>query len=121
MLLLHARSSNRNLPPDLDHLIGRETEEVADMDSVALHHSEHPFLTGRQAQVVLAADDGFAADIIGEVVEVDRTPQRFAGGEQFRNLARLFRLSSGCAAPPTALIGFPPAAQIHARAMHGYA
>src|SRR5450759_2722196 len=37
---------NRNLPPDLNDLIARETEEVADVYSVALHDSEEPLLPG---------------------------------------------------------------------------
>jgi hypothetical protein len=37
---------NRNLPPDLNDLIAGEAKEVANMDGVALHHSEEPFLPG---------------------------------------------------------------------------
>jgi len=35
---LERLASNRDLPPDLDDLIGGKAEEIADMDRVALHH-----------------------------------------------------------------------------------
>src|SRR5260370_40827990 len=79
-------------------MVGK-AEEVADMDGVALHHSEQPLLPGRQAQAVLAADDRFAADVISDIVEVDRAPKRFAGGEQFRNMRTLHEAETGFRAP----------------------
>ena len=66
--------SNRNLSPDLDNLIAGKTEEVADMDGVALHHGEEPLLPGRQAEAVLAADHRLMADIIGDVVKIVGSP-----------------------------------------------
>src|SRR5262249_51916575 len=46
--------SDRNLPPDLDDLVGRQAEEIADMDGVALHHGKDPLLPRWQAAAVLA-------------------------------------------------------------------
>jgi len=94
-----ALASDRNLPPDLDHLIAGQAEEVADMDGVALHHGEEPLLPGRQAQAVLAADHRLMADIIGDVVEIDRAAQRFAGGEQLGNVGTLHESETRFRAP----------------------
>src|ERR1700753_1504222 len=67
---------NRNLPPDLDHLIGREAEKVADVNGIALHHGKEGLLPSRQALAVLAADHRLVADVIGDVVEIDCAAQR---------------------------------------------
>ena len=70
---------DRNLPPDLNDLIGWQAEEVTDMNGVALHHGKQPLLPGRQTLAIFTADDGLVADIISDIVEVDRASQRFAG------------------------------------------
>src|ERR1700679_3226711 len=90
---------DRNLASNLDDLIGRQAEEVADMDGVALHHGEQPLLPLRQAQAVFAADHRFMTDIIRHIVEIDRTPQRFTGGEQFRNMGPLHEAETRFRAP----------------------
>src|SRR6201981_3981122 len=46
--------SNRNLAPDLDHLIVGKAEEVADMGGIALHDCEESLLPGRQGGGLLA-------------------------------------------------------------------
>lgn len=81
--------SDRNLPPDLDDLIVRQAEEVADVDGVALHDGEEPLLPCRQAPAVLAADHRLMTDVVGDIVEIDRAAQRSTGGEQFRDMRPL--------------------------------
>jgi hypothetical protein len=65
---------NRNLPPDLNDLIAGETEELANMCSIALDASEEPLLPGGQAHAVLAADNRLMAHVIGDVAQIDRAP-----------------------------------------------
>src|ERR1700747_562324 len=84
-----AAQLDRDLPSDLDDLIGGQAEEIADMDRVALHHGEERLLPCGKALAVLAADHRFMADVIGDVIEIDRAPQRFAGREQLRNMRAL--------------------------------
>src|ERR1700676_960202 len=90
---------DRNLPSDLDDLIGGQAEEVADMGGVALHDSEDSLLPGWQAHAVLAGDHRLVAHVIGHVVEVDCATQRFAGGEQFRNMRALHEAEASFGAP----------------------
>src|ERR1700688_366167 len=77
---------DRDLPPDLDDLIGGKAEEVADVSGVALHDGVDPLLPDGHAHAILTGNHGLAAHIIGHVVEVDRATKRLAGGEQFRNM-----------------------------------
>src|ERR1700732_4122829 len=60
---------DRDLPPDLDDLVGGKTEEVADMDGVALHDGEEPLLPGGYSVAVLAGNHRLVTDVIGHVVE----------------------------------------------------
>ena len=66
-------------PPNLDDLIAGEAEEVADMDRVALHDREESFLPSGKAFAVLTTDHRLVAEVISDIVEVDRASQRFAG------------------------------------------
>src|SRR3984893_16407309 len=91
--------SNRDLPADLDHLVVRQAEEVADMDRVALHHGEEPLLPAGHPHAVVAADHGFMPDIIGDVGKVDGAAERFTGSEQFRNMRPLHEAEMRFRAP----------------------
>jgi hypothetical protein len=59
---------NRNLSSDLNDLIARQAEEIADMNRVALHHREKGFLPGWQPLAVLSAHHGLVTNIIGHIV-----------------------------------------------------
>src|SRR6185437_2637708 len=83
------KSLDRNLPADLDDLVARQAEEVADMDRVALHHRKELLLPARQAHAILAVDHGFVADIISDVVEIDGAAERSAHRKQLRNMRPL--------------------------------
>src|ERR1700687_491383 len=96
---LYSCRLDRDLPPDLDDLIVGQAEEVADVDGVALHNGEEPLLPGRQAHAVLAADHGLVADVVGHIVEIDGAAQRFAGGEQFRDMRPLPEAETRLRAP----------------------
>ncbi|GAC1336493.1 MAG: hypothetical protein NVSMB20_12570 [Bradyrhizobium sp.] len=64
--LLRAKLSSdldRNLPPDLDHLIAGQAEEIADVNRVALHHGEDALLPGGKAPAVFARDDSLTTHI----------------------------------------------------------
>src|SRR5882724_746945 len=82
-------SSDRNLPPDLDDLIAGQAEEIAHVLGIAFHDGKEPLLPAGQALVVLAADHGFMADIIGHVRKIHRASQRFAGGEELGDMRTL--------------------------------
>ena len=60
-----------DLPPDLHHLIARQLQVIADARGVAAHEGEQGFLPAGEALAVVAGDDGFVADVIGDVGEVD--------------------------------------------------
>src|SRR6202163_1136057 len=92
-------SLNRSLSPDLNNLIVGQVEEVADMNSVALHHREEPLLPGGQAHAVLAADHRLVAHVIRHVAKIDRAPPRFTGCEQFGNLRTLHETETRLGAP----------------------
>src|SRR5581483_7161550 len=53
------RRLDRDLTPDLDHLVVRKAEEIADMLRIALHQRKQPLLPGRQALAVFSRDHGF--------------------------------------------------------------
>ena len=59
---------------ELDNFVDGKPEEACDVDGVALHRGEQLFLPGWEALSVLAANDRFVPDVIGDIVEVDRTP-----------------------------------------------
>src|SRR3982074_1657066 len=92
-------SLNRNLPPDLNDVIVGQAEEVADVNSVALHHGEEPLLPGGQAHAVLAADHRLVAHVIRHVAKIDRAPPRFTGCEQFGNMWTLHEAETRLGAP----------------------
>ena len=62
---------NLDLRPELHHLLGRHAEKRGGAFGVALQEGEHRFPPQPHARNVLARDNGFAADIIGDVGEVD--------------------------------------------------
>src|SRR5580698_6964355 len=70
--------SNLDLAPDLDHVIARQLEIVADPLRVAPERGEQRLLPVRDSLAVLARHDGFAADVEGHIVEVDVHPVRLA-------------------------------------------
>ena len=74
-----ARALNRNQPPNLHDLIAGKAEEVADVNRIALHDREESFLPRGKAFPVLTADYRLVAEVISDIVEVDRASQRFAG------------------------------------------
>ena len=59
------------LRAELHDLLGRHAEERGGAFGVALQEGEHRFPPQPHAWNVLAQDNGFAADIIGDVGEVD--------------------------------------------------
>jgi hypothetical protein len=62
---------NGDLPPDLYDRIGREEEEIADMDHVAFHEVEQRFLPSGQPLAVVAMQDSFLADRISNIGKID--------------------------------------------------
>lgn len=73
-----ARASNRNQPPNLHDLIAGKAEEVANMDRIALHDREESLLPSGKASAVLTPDHRLVAEVVSDIVEVDRASQRFA-------------------------------------------
>jgi hypothetical protein len=73
-----ALRSNRDLPPDLDKLIVRQFQEIAEARRIALHQGEGHFLPEWQPQAIAARNNGFVADIIGYIVKIDVAAQRSA-------------------------------------------
>src|SRR5713101_8508684 len=65
------RKSDRNLAPDLDHLLGRQSKKAAHVNGVAVHYGEECFQPSRQCPLVVARNDGFVPHVIREVVEGD--------------------------------------------------
>ena len=62
---------NLDLGAELDDLPGRHAEERRGAFGVALQEGEHRFAPHPHAGNVLARDDGLAADVIGDVGEID--------------------------------------------------
>src|SRR6185437_12194448 len=63
--------SDLDLGAEFHHLPGRHAEERGGAFGVALQEGEHGFPPDPHARNVLARDDGLAADVIGDVVEVE--------------------------------------------------
>src|ERR1700730_14564204 len=93
------RTLDRNLPPDLNDLIVGQAEEVADMDGVALHDGEDPLLPGRQALTVVTGDHRLVTYIVGNVGNVDRAAEPFAGGQQVGNVRTFHEAETRFGAP----------------------
>src|SRR5271168_490817 len=62
---------NLDLAADLDDMVVRKVERVADAGRVAAHRVEQRGLPPRQTFAVLARYDRLMPDVIGDVVEVD--------------------------------------------------
>src|SRR5208337_766517 len=60
---------NRDLAPNLDHLIDRQPEEIGHLVRVSFHRGEKAFLPFWQRVTVYARNYRFAADIIGHVIQ----------------------------------------------------
>src|SRR5579863_1811566 len=94
-----SRTLNRNLPPDLDHLITRQAKEIADMYGVAFHYGEQSFLPSGQSFFIPAAHDGFMANVISNIVEIHCAAKRSAGTQKVRNLGPLHEAIAGIHPP----------------------
>src|SRR5258707_1008397 len=72
-----------DLGAELHYLPGRYAEERRRAFGVALQEREHGLAPHPHARNILARDDGLAADVIGDVGEIDaRQLALFAGEDQ---------------------------------------
>ena len=69
---------NRDLAPNLDHLIDRQPEEIGHLVRVSFHRGEKAFLPFWQSLPICARNDRFAAHIIGHVIQKNVQPFSFA-------------------------------------------
>src|SRR2546429_6824601 len=72
---------NLDLGPELHHLLGRHAEEGGGALGVALQEGKQRFPPHPHARDILARDDGLAADVIGDVAEVDARQLALLAGE----------------------------------------
>src|SRR4051794_3052900 len=72
---------NLDLRPELHHLPRRHAEERRGAFGVALQEGEHGFAPYPHAGDIFPRDDGLAADVIGDVVEIDAGQLALRAGE----------------------------------------
>src|SRR6185295_2978840 len=81
MGLLRIRALNLDLGAELDLLPGRHAEEGRRALGVALQEGKQGFPPHPHAWDILARDDGLAADVIGDVAEIDAGQLALLAGE----------------------------------------
>src|SRR5215468_5098671 len=90
---------DRDLPADLDHLLGRQPEVIGDVRGIALHRGKYHFLPTRKAFSVGARYHGLVPDIVGHVIEIDGTAARFELLEHARHVRPFHEAKADDGAP----------------------